>query len=65
MSSSQAKQQQQPQQLGLKALLEQHCFLACNPSTLQQRLVSGGRNSEKYEAKMLRHKLVSNKEIER
>ncbi|EGD73202.1 hypothetical protein PTSG_04916 [Salpingoeca rosetta] len=45
-----------PPKFDLRTLLEQHCALACNPSSLQQRLVIGGRNTPKYEAKMLRHK---------
>eukprot|EP01147_Barroeca_monosierra_P004165 gene4165-8473_t len=40
----------------LHAMIEQFCVLACNPSGLQQRLVKGGRNSKKYEKRMIQHK---------
>eukprot|EP00043_Microstomoeca_roanoka_P021807 m.255634 g.255634 ORF g.255634 m.255634 type:complete len:144 (-) comp20019_c0_seq1:197-628(-) len=41
---------------GLDELLKHYCELSCNPSSLQQRLVIGGRHSEKYEDKMRLHK---------
>eukprot|EP00055_Hartaetosiga_balthica_P005307 m.15385 g.15385 ORF g.15385 m.15385 type:complete len:148 (+) comp4464_c0_seq1:40-483(+) len=40
----------------LDNLLEQFCIISCNPSSLQQRLVRGGRNADDHLSKMVDHK---------
>eukprot|EP00045_Choanoeca_perplexa_P005290 m.44707 g.44707 ORF g.44707 m.44707 type:complete len:143 (-) comp13042_c0_seq1:1561-1989(-) len=43
-------------ELDLHSVLRRYCEISCNPSRLQQRLVSGGRRSGDYTTKMERHK---------
>ena len=42
----------------IHTVLRAACRLGCNPAGLQQALVHGGRNSDKYQERRVEHKSV-------